>query len=196
MHNNNPFDLPASVLSNTRPDVKNTSLGRMDAMVEKLSPAHQTDDKILSALNANLELLYIKAKNFHWNVKGVGFQGVHEMFDKIQEYATESADRVAERMRYYNMPVCACAKAFLDQAWFPEGDSMLEQNGMLSDMSLTLQCIHDHLLEDMDKISCPVSQNMMQDICEQLDKFNYFVKSNMSSYPNTSESTASVSTPY
>lgn len=164
-----------------------SSMGRMDAMIEALSPAHRTDREILGTLQANLELLYVKAKNYHWNVKGVAFQGVHEMFDNLQEYAVDSGDRVAERMRYYNMPVDARMTAFLQKALFAEGDLERGQEGMLYDMSTSLQALHDYIIEHMDRISCPVSQNMTQDICEGLDKFNYFCKSNMSFYPNNAE---------
>lgn len=157
-------------------------LGRMDSMTNMVNPS-LTHEEILSELQANLELLYIKAKNFHWNVNGVGFQGVHQMFDTIQDFALESADRVAERMRYYQWPIRASAAAYLQKAWFPEGASYLDADGMLMDMSNTLQCFHDHIIERMDLIPCPVSQNMTQDICEQLDKFNYFCKSNMSQMP-------------
>lgn len=163
-------------------NITDSSLARMDSMFIALNPRRQ-DEQILGDLNANLELLYIKAKNFHWNVSGVGFQGVHETFDKIQEYAVDQADRIAERMRYYSFPVCACASVFLQKAWFPEGDLSLDQEGMLTDMMNTLQCIHDHILRDLPVVSCPVSQNMMQDICEGIDRFNYFIKGNMAITP-------------
>lgn len=168
--------------------ISDNSLARLDAMTQALSPAHLVDKRILGCINANLELLYVKAKNYHWNVKGTGFQGVHETFDRIQDYAVEQADRVAERMRYYNMSVDSRMSAFLAQALFPEGDLEKSQEGMLYDMSNSLQAIHDYLLENMKAISCPVSENMMQDICEGLDKFNYFIKSNMVVYPNNAES--------
>lgn len=167
--------------------ITDNSMSRMDAMIEALSPAHKTDQKILGCLHANLELLYVKAKNYHWNVKGVGFQGVHETFDRIQDYAVDSGDRVAERMRYYNMPVDARSSVFLQQALFAEGLPERNQEQMLYDMSMSLQAIHDYIIEHMDVISCPVSQNMTQDICEGLDKFNYFMKSSMTSFPNNAE---------
>lgn len=168
-------------------NISDSSLARMDAMNAALSPAHQRDEQILGTLHANLELLYIKAKDYHWNVKGVGFQGVHETFDRIQEYAVEQGDRVAERMRYYNMPVDSRASSFLKKALFAEGDMERGQESMLYDMSVSLQAIHDYIIEHMDIISCPVSQNMTQDICEGLDKFNYFMKSSMTLYPNNAE---------
>ncbi len=156
-------------------------LGRMDIMNQTVNPmlSHQ---QILGDLLANLELLYIKAKNYHWNVSGVGFQGVHETFDKVQDYAVDQGDRVAERMRYYGYPVVSTATDFLQRSWFSEGNCSYDQTAMLHDMSMSLQVIHDKIIDRMDLIPCPVSQNMTQDICEGLDKFNYFIKSNLPEY--------------
>lgn len=167
-------------------DINNTSMGRLDRMTAQVQ-AVESLPTMLAATQANLELLYIKAKNFHWNVKGVGFQGVHEMFDKLQEYAVDQADRVAERMRYHDFTVQATARDYLMQAWYPEGDPTLNQNGMLNDMCLTLTCMCDHICKF---ICCmddyPVDQNMLQDISEGLGKFCYFVKSNMAVEEKTS----------
>lgn len=177
MHNN-PFNLPPVANQVRVLDLASTSMGRLDSMTSQLSK--QSIEMMLCTTQANLELLYIKAKNFHWNVKGVGFQGVHEMFDQIQDFASDQADRIAERMRYRDFTVNATAQAYLNCAWFPEGNSNLSQTGMLNDMCMTLTCIMDHLCDficNMDEY--PVDQNMLQDISETLGKYCYFVKSNM-----------------
>lgn len=161
-------------------DINNTYMGRLDQMQAQINPTESLP-MILSKVQANLELLYIKAKNYHWNVTGVGFQGVHEMFDQIQEYAVNQADRVAERMRYHDVLVQATARDFINSAWFSEGTNILNQNGMLNDMCMTLSCMINHLDEYISQTGdTPVDQNMLQDISEGLGKFCYFVRSNMS----------------
>lgn len=178
MHNN-PFDLPRMSNQARVMDMATTSLGRLDSMTSQLTlkPSIET---ILCQTQANLELLYIKAKNFHWNVKGVGFQGVHEMFDQLQDFASDQGDRIAERMRYYDFLVDATARNYADCAWFPEGIASLNQEGMLNDMCMTLTSMNDRLCQficSMDEY--PVDQNMLQDISETLGKFCYFVRSNL-----------------
>ena len=42
--------------------------------------------------------LMIQAKQAHWNVKGPGFIGLHELFDKIAEDSEEYVDLIAERI--------------------------------------------------------------------------------------------------
>ena len=175
----NPFNLPDVTGPTRMMDLASTSLGRLDTMKAQITP-EQTFETMLCQIQANLELLYIKAKNFHWNVRGVGFQGVHEMFDELQEFASDQGDRIAERMRYYDFCVNATARDYLTCAWFPEGNPHLSQAGMLNDMCMTLTCMIDHLCDficNSDKY--PVDQNIFQDISETLGKYCYFVRSNL-----------------
>lgn len=57
--------------------------------------------QIVELLNARLADaidLMMQAKQAHWNVKGVSFIALHELFDKLASELTEQADTVAERV--------------------------------------------------------------------------------------------------
>ena len=41
--------------------------------------------------------LHLQAKQAHWNVKGVNFIALHELFDEVEEELEEHADDIAER---------------------------------------------------------------------------------------------------
>lgn len=180
MHNN-VFDLPelTRVGSSNPFSTTDSSISRLEGMNKLISG--NSLEHILCGVQANLELLHIKAKNYHWNVSGAGFQGVHGMFDELEDYARETGDRVAERMRYHCIKVDATASSYLSCAWFREGSADLDMDGMLSDMCMTLMCIIEKMDEfDLDLCTYPVDQSMLQEINEGLGKFCYFVKSNMS----------------
>lgn len=180
MHNN-VFDLPelTRVGSSNPFSTTDSSISRLEGMNKLISS--NSLEHILCGVQANLELLHIKAKNYHWNVSGAGFQGVHGMFDELEDYARETGDRVAERMRYHCIKVDATASSYLGCAWFREGNADLDMDGMLSDMCMTLMCIIEKMDEfDSDLCTYPVDQSMLQEINEGLGKFCYFVKSNMS----------------
>lgn len=134
----------------------------------------------LPALVGNLTLLYIKAKNYHWNTSGPSFYGDHHTFDGIQEGALDWVDTIGERIRALQEPICACAGAYLEDSWFPEGDFTLDAEGMKSDMVKTLDCISSHLM-DMIKGGefDDVTSNILQDLCAFIDKQNYFVRSSL-----------------
>lgn len=52
---------------------------------------------LLNARLADTSDLYSQTKQAHWNVKGPEFYGLHLMFDKHAECASEWADLIAER---------------------------------------------------------------------------------------------------
>jgi starvation-inducible DNA-binding protein len=58
-------------------------------------------NKLVELLNknlANLQVLYVKLHNYHWNVKGMNFKPVHEMTEAYYNYFAEQYDEVAERI--------------------------------------------------------------------------------------------------
>ena len=58
-------------------------------------------NKLVELLNknlANLQVLYVKLHNYHWNVKGMNFKPVHEMTEAYYDYFAEQYDEVAERI--------------------------------------------------------------------------------------------------
>lgn len=60
----------------------------------------QTRHKVIDLLNARLSdivSLTLAVKQAHWNLKGPGFIGVHELLDGAAGRLRESADQMAER---------------------------------------------------------------------------------------------------
>ena len=55
--------------------------------------------KLLNAYLADLHILYIKSRNFHWNVEGPFFGTLHELFEKQYKQLESIIDEVAERIR-------------------------------------------------------------------------------------------------
>ena len=43
--------------------------------------------------------LYVKASNFHWNVEGINFKELHDLFGAIYEEVYSSIDDFAEKIR-------------------------------------------------------------------------------------------------
>ncbi|MCF8010484.1 MAG: DNA starvation/stationary phase protection protein [Clostridiales bacterium] len=47
---------------------------------------------------ANLNVLYVKLHNFHWNVVGFNFFEMHEKLQELYEFVALELDRIAERI--------------------------------------------------------------------------------------------------
>lgn len=59
------------------------------------------NNNIIDLLNknlANLQVLYVKLHNYHWNIKGITFKSIHEMTEVYYNYFAEQYDEVAERI--------------------------------------------------------------------------------------------------
>lgn len=54
---------------------------------------------ILKGHLADLHVLYIKTRNYHWNVTGPRFQPLHAFFEEQYEDIAKAIDEVAERIR-------------------------------------------------------------------------------------------------
>jgi starvation-inducible DNA-binding protein len=55
--------------------------------------------EILNRLLADEVILYVKARNFHWNVEGPDFGELHKFFEEQYDQLDEIMDDVAERAR-------------------------------------------------------------------------------------------------
>ncbi|HQI40961.1 MAG: DNA starvation/stationary phase protection protein [Ignavibacteriales bacterium UTCHB2] len=54
--------------------------------------------ELLNKNLSNLQLIYVKLHNYHWNVKGMNFKLIHEMTESYYDYFAEQYDEVAERI--------------------------------------------------------------------------------------------------
>ncbi|MGH7067049.1 MAG: Dps family protein [Acetobacteraceae bacterium] len=53
----------------------------------------------MNALLADMFVLYVKTKNFHWHVSGPHFRDYHLLFDEHAAQIFEAVDGIAERVR-------------------------------------------------------------------------------------------------
>ena len=70
--------------------------------------------ELLNKLVADLNVLYTKVRNAHWNVEGADFHAQHLFFEGIYEGLAETIDEVAERVRAIGHYSVGSLKEFLD----------------------------------------------------------------------------------
>lgn len=79
----------------------------MSIKTQELHQVHtglSTDNRInliqrLNRLLADEHLLYTKTRNYHWNVTGIHFTTLHELFEQQYDRIKVMADEIAERTR-------------------------------------------------------------------------------------------------
>jgi starvation-inducible DNA-binding protein len=74
----------------------------------------------LQTLLADEVLLYVKTRNFHWNVEGPDFSELHKLFEEQYEQLDEVMDEVAERIRVIGGYSAGSMQEFLQLATLKE----------------------------------------------------------------------------
>ncbi len=137
----------------------------------------------LSALLANTYLLYLKTQNFHWNVTGIHFTSLHELFEKQYQDLADGIDDIAERIRALGYPTPASFAQFSQLATVNEETSVPVANVMIQ------QLLADHetvikqaraLLEEVSAASDDVTDDLLADRLAAHEKFAWMLRSILS----------------
>ena len=81
--------------------------------------------KLLSAILADQHVLYVKTRNFHWNLTGHRFHTLHAFFETQYEALAEAIDKTAERIRMLGSASPGSMKEFLALATLKEAQGSL-----------------------------------------------------------------------
>ncbi|CQR73792.1 DNA protection during starvation protein [Sporomusa ovata DSM 2662] len=92
----------------------------------------------LSIYLANLNILYVKLHNLHWNVVGVGFFDLHEKTGELYEAIAEKFDIVAERIKMLGCYPPASMRDYLEIGSIDE----------LPSENISTACVAKIILED------------------------------------------------
>ncbi|MEM7242568.1 MAG: DNA starvation/stationary phase protection protein [Pseudomonadota bacterium] len=114
----------------------------MNQTVENLSPSAQAEiaDALTQAV-AETVVTTMLAQNFHWNVKGMAFGPLHDLFQKVYEDHFEAQDELAERVRAIGEHAEGRLAVLLERSKVEEHDghaSAEEMIGMLAEAQRTV----------------------------------------------------------
>lgn len=101
---------------------------------KKESPNPDKMAKELKQLLADTFTLYIKALNYHWNVKGPMFLTLHEFFESQYTELNGSIDGIAERIRQLNVYTPASLEDFKGTTSVEETTTLLSAEQMIKSM--------------------------------------------------------------
>lgn len=81
----------------------------------------------LADILSDQHVLYIKLRNFHWNLVGPRFHSLHEFFEKQYRTLEAAIDETAERIRMLGGVSPGTMAAFIDRASLVECPAVLIQ---------------------------------------------------------------------
>jgi starvation-inducible DNA-binding protein len=88
----------------------------------------------LTHLLADEHVLYIKTRNFHWNVTGPSFNSLHTMFEEQYTAGATNIDLIAERIRSLGHHSVGSMKEFLSISQLEESDGKLKALEMVDSL--------------------------------------------------------------
>lgn len=78
--------------------------------------------KVLTQLQADSLVMFTKLHNYHWNVKGLQFYGLHAKTEEFYTYFGTMFDDLAERILQLNGTPLVTVKAMLDLSKIKEDE--------------------------------------------------------------------------
>jgi starvation-inducible DNA-binding protein len=136
----------------------------------------------LNRLLADEHVLYIKTRNYHWNVVGPRFHSLHEFFEEIYTELAEVIDEVAENVRQFGGFACGTMAEFQQLARIKEQPGRIpDQNGMLHDLLDDFESIIRSLREDIEQadeeLNAPDAADFLTSVLEQHNKRAWMIRS-------------------
>lgn len=108
--------------------------------------------RLLNVISADLHVIYIKTRNFHWNVKGPLFKQHHELFEEQYNQLEESIDEIAERVKMLGGKSIGTMKEFVELSRQNEAETRnYSANEMLAELLKSHETFITNLREDINK---------------------------------------------
>jgi starvation-inducible DNA-binding protein len=105
---------------------------------------------VLRRFLANTYVLYAKTQVFHWNVEGLIFHSLHEMFEEQYQNLAKQVDDVAERLRALGYKTPNGLKDLLAVATIQESSADLKAPDMLKMLLEDHEMLCRQLREDIE----------------------------------------------
>ncbi|TDZ96725.1 Dps family protein [Mycobacteroides salmoniphilum] len=124
--------------------------------------------------------LHLQGKQAHWNVVGSNFRDLHLQLDELVDFARESSDTVAERMRALDALPDGRSDTVAASTTLPEFPAYERSTGDVVDLITTriyaavktLRAVHDSV-DDED----PTTADILHQLIDGLEKLAWLIKS-------------------
>src|SRR5690606_5225160 len=162
--------------------------GGVDMHNTKIDIPKDAREKLIAILNQRLADsvdLKAQAKQAHWNVKGMSFIALHELFDRVATEVTPMSDDIAERITSLGGTALGTVR-------------VAAQNSELPEYPLEISDCPDHVdalstplaefcrrvradIENTDKLGDAVTADLFTTISGEIDKLLWFVEAHQQS---------------
>ena len=151
----------------------------------KVDIAPDAKKEIIEAITQSLAetaVLTTKAQNFHWNVTGMAFGSLHELFQKIYDDHFEGQDDLAERIKALEGHAEGRYSEFLKRSAVTESDGRISANQMIEQLKAdeeTLSGTLRALAELADQHGDMVTNDLALERAHKHDKFAWMLRAHL-----------------
>jgi len=154
----------------------------------KIDIDNESAEKIVGLLNARLADaidLHSQAKQAHWNVKGMNFIALHELFDKVADEVDGHVDTIAERVTTLGGTALGTVRVSASNSTLSQypleitdGESHVEAlSESLADFGKKVRAN----IDDANKIGDVDTEDLFTEVSRGVDKMLWFVEAHIQS---------------
>ena len=139
---------------------------------------------ILAQLLADTQVLYTKTRNYHWNVTGMAFKSLHDLFGEQYQQLAEFGDDIAERIRSLGYFAPGALTDYLATTRLAESDhlagnaEMMVQN-LLNDHETLIQCLRIDVEQTADKYHDVGTSDFLTGLMEAHEKIAWMLRAHL-----------------
>ncbi|WP_136637140.1 Dps family protein [Pseudooceanicola onchidii] len=141
--------------------------------------------QIADALNqsvAETAVTTMMAQNFHWNVTGMAFGPLHDLFQKIYEDHFVAQDDLAERIRQLDVPAEGTLAGMLKRSKVSEHEGKATDKEMIK-MLLDAQETLASTVAGAGELAAELGDTLTEDLCiargQTHEKFAWFLRAHL-----------------
>jgi starvation-inducible DNA-binding protein len=113
--------------------------------------AREEVGRLLNQLLADEHVLYVKTRNYHWNVVGPKFRELHLFFEEQYNKLALSIDAIAERARSVGVLAARSMAEFTSQARLAEESGHPDADTMIRNLLHDHETVVQQLRKDVDR---------------------------------------------
>jgi starvation-inducible DNA-binding protein len=135
--------------------------------------------EVLNRLLADTVLLYVKTRNFHWNVVGPDFSELHKFFEAQYEALDETMDEIAERVRALDGIAAGSLADYLKLARLRESSGHLNARQMLETLLADHEAVARQLRADIevaDDVDDAGTEDFLTGVLEGIEKSAWMLR--------------------
>lgn len=138
----------------------------------------------LKSFLADQHIVYVRARNYHWNVTGKHFFGLHAAFEKLYDALADDIDEVAERIRTLGELAPGTMKEFIELASLKESPGQVPDcTSMVKVLADDLKALSDKAIAIAKKASAEyndeVTASLLYELAEEYQKLEWMYRSTL-----------------